>query len=80
MLPEPLIPGGFNRFQTVILNLYNHTTTWKFNPCSYAFLVDQDAYDFKVSDLADPRFVVGVSVVFEWAIGETAHAKNLGRT
>lgn len=65
------IPKGLKRFQTGIANLNNHTKTWSFNPCSYAFLVDQDRYTFEVSDLSDSKFlskIINTPVVFDWAI------------
>ncbi|KAA0064680.1 wall-associated receptor kinase 2-like [Cucumis melo var. makuwa] len=68
------VPRGLKRFQSAIGNLNNHTKTWQYNPCSYAFLVDQDRYTFRVSDLADPNFIStiqSVPVVLDWVVGST---------
>ncbi|XP_057975615.1 wall-associated receptor kinase 2-like [Malania oleifera] len=69
---QTAVPRGLRRFKTAIGNLNNHTRTWQFNPCSYAFLVEQERYSFEVSDLSDPGFlsrIRNVPVVLDWAIG-----------
>lgn len=68
---QTLIPRGLKTFKTVIASLNNHTNTWKFNPCSYAFLVDQHRYTFKLSHLAAQLDNTStVSVVLDWGIGD----------
>ncbi|RWR72776.1 putative wall-associated receptor kinase-like protein 16 [Cinnamomum micranthum f. kanehirae] len=70
---ETPIPKGLKKFKAMIGNLNNHTKTWAFNPCSYAFLADYEQFKFQVSDLSDPDFLVKtrlVPVVLDWAIGE----------
>ncbi|XP_043692936.1 wall-associated receptor kinase 2-like [Telopea speciosissima] len=68
------IPKGFKRFDITVGSYKRHTEVLDFNPCSYAFLVDVNWYNFSVSDLlnfsintdesGDPR----VPVVLDWAI------------
>lgn len=69
---QTAVPRGLKRFQSNIGNLNNHTLTWQYNPCSYAFLVDQDRYTFETSDLADPNFlstITSLPVVLDWVVG-----------
>ncbi|KAJ0979498.1 hypothetical protein J5N97_014972 [Dioscorea zingiberensis] len=65
------IPKGLKRIDTVIRSLRNHTTTWAFSPCSFAFLVDQDQYVFQASDLISFFNRSRVPVVLDWAIGNS---------
>ena len=43
------------------------SSLWKFNPCNYAFLVEEGAYNFSVRDLQDFR-TKKTPVVLNWAI------------
>ncbi|XP_058110511.1 wall-associated receptor kinase 2-like [Magnolia sinica] len=65
------IPKAFKRFEVELGSYYNHTNVSTFNPCSYAFLVDQNAFSFKASDLEGIKFwnrSKTVPVVVHWAI------------
>ncbi|KAK1265188.1 Wall-associated receptor kinase 2 [Acorus gramineus] len=48
------IPRGVRYFEVELGSYYNHSSVLQFNPCSYAFLVDQNWFRF---------------VVLDWAIG-----------
>ncbi|KDP32895.1 hypothetical protein JCGZ_12187 [Jatropha curcas] len=50
-------------------SFYNHTYVLDFNPCSYAFVVEESAYNFSTLDLGDLRDVVKFPVLLDWAIG-----------
>ncbi|XP_043714842.1 wall-associated receptor kinase 3-like [Telopea speciosissima] len=64
------IPLNLKRFSVILGSLYNHTRIWRSNPCSYAFLADQDWFDFKFSDLSADNFANStIPVVLDWAIG-----------
>ena len=63
------IPRGLQRFGTIVAALRNHTTTFNFSPCSFAFLIDQDSFNFKLTDLFDFARKTTVPVILDWAIG-----------
>uniref|UniRef100_A0A803KWP0 Uncharacterized protein n=1 Tax=Chenopodium quinoa TaxID=63459 RepID=A0A803KWP0_CHEQI len=66
------IPKGLKAFYISAVSLSNHTNV-SFNPCSYAFLAEQDKFSFNVSDLSDLTFVErtldNVPVVLQWVVG-----------
>uniref|UniRef100_A0A2N9IFE0 EGF-like domain-containing protein n=1 Tax=Fagus sylvatica TaxID=28930 RepID=A0A2N9IFE0_FAGSY len=46
-------------------------SVWDFNPCSYAFVVEEGAYNFSKQDLRDFRNrTIETPVVLNWAIGD----------
>ncbi|RWW19450.1 hypothetical protein GW17_00016498 [Ensete ventricosum] len=47
------IPKGLKSIYTILRSLKNHSTTWTFSPCSYAFLVDRETFVFNLTDLDD---------------------------
>ncbi|KAK3000708.1 hypothetical protein RJ639_022420 [Escallonia herrerae] len=68
------IPKGLQSFYTEIRSLNNHTEVWSFDPCGYAFLGEQERFNFRgAPDLSDPDFMSGttetVPVVLDWVIG-----------
>ncbi|XP_042486067.1 putative wall-associated receptor kinase-like 16 [Macadamia integrifolia] len=68
------IPKGFKNYIIKLYSFYNHTRVFDFNPCSYAFLVDMNWFNFTVSDLlnfssnVDDEGFSRVPVVYDWAI------------
>ncbi|XP_043690762.1 wall-associated receptor kinase 2-like [Telopea speciosissima] len=68
------IPKGFGEYLISIDSFANHTEIVDFNPCSYAFLVDKNWFNFTVSDLLDftkkieRTGYVRVPVVLDWAV------------
>lgn len=71
------IPRGLRTLNIDLGSYHNHTKSWKFNPCSYAFLAHQDWFQFRVSDLwnfsnNNPlsfENVTSAPVVLEWVSG-----------
>ncbi|XP_057486998.1 putative wall-associated receptor kinase-like 16 [Actinidia eriantha] len=68
------IPKGLKNFYSLLSTLANHTKVWSFDPCSYAFVGDQDIFKFRgASDFSDPGFMNRtmdtVPVVLDWVIG-----------
>ncbi|XP_010277596.1 PREDICTED: wall-associated receptor kinase 5-like [Nelumbo nucifera] len=67
------IPKGFKYFDVVLSSAFNHTQVSIFNPCSYAFLVDSEWFNFSVPDIMgymDFYNINGgmVPIVLDWAI------------
>ncbi|OVA10619.1 Protein kinase domain [Macleaya cordata] len=72
---QTTIQKGIKKFIAMVGSYDEHTSIWSFDPCSYAFLGEQNQYVFTVSDLqldpADFSSKIGkdVPVVLDWAIG-----------
>ncbi|CAI9782375.1 unnamed protein product [Fraxinus pennsylvanica] len=67
------IPKGLKTFASALGSLNNHTRVWPFDPCGYAFVGDQDVFQFRTSDFTDQSFqnrtIENVPIVIDWAIG-----------
>ncbi|KAJ4963603.1 hypothetical protein NE237_023542 [Protea cynaroides] len=64
------IPFNLKRFNSTLWSIYNHTKVWKSNPCSYAFLADENWFNFTLADLLAESFVSStIPIVMDWAIG-----------
>lgn len=72
---QTAIPKGLKRFDTNLQNFSNHSRTWSFSPCSYAFLIDAEEYEFKISDFYSFHERQGVPVVLDWAVGNQTCAE-----
>ncbi|XXG50320.1 hypothetical protein AAC387_Pa02g4354 [Persea americana] len=54
---QSVIAADLKVFGVKIDSFNNHEDVWRFNPCSYAFFVDQDFnLNFSVSDLSNTNF------------------------
>ncbi|PON87188.1 Thrombomodulin [Trema orientale] len=62
------IPSGLKNFTVWLSSYYNHSFVWKFNPCSYAFVVDESK--FKFSSFHELRTVETLPLVLDWSIGD----------
>ncbi|KAL4596063.1 hypothetical protein ACB092_12G137300 [Castanea dentata] len=47
----------------------NHTRVWDFNPCSYAFIVRADKFNFSSDYLISLQYNRAFPMVLDWAIG-----------
>ncbi|KAJ0093289.1 hypothetical protein Patl1_25765 [Pistacia atlantica] len=47
------IPKGVTAANLTLNSYYNHTEVWKFNPCSYAFIVEENQFNFSSTSLRD---------------------------
>ncbi|KAL0309988.1 UNVERIFIED_CONTAM: Wall-associated receptor kinase [Sesamum radiatum] len=68
------LPKGLKFYLTDLSSLRNHTGVSSFDPCSYAFLGEEQRFVFGgASDLSDPNFMqrvlTTVPIVLDWAIG-----------
>ncbi|KAI3953295.1 hypothetical protein MKX01_042290 [Papaver californicum] len=72
---QSTIPKGLKRFQASLLvrQPENISDISSFNPCSYAFIGEQDRYTFSASNILDGNIFASkgkdVPVVLDWAIG-----------
>ncbi|RWR74595.1 putative wall-associated receptor kinase-like protein 16 [Cinnamomum micranthum f. kanehirae] len=66
------IPPGLTSLGVEINSSSNHESVSRLNPCSYAFIIDQDDFNFSLSDLfrtSTSSLYNEVPVVFDWVIG-----------
>ncbi|WOL15941.1 wall-associated receptor kinase-like 16 [Canna indica] len=70
---QTTLPKGLTSVVTGFAIGLNNTVVWDFNPCSYAFVVEQDWYNFTSADLMfghlNSTNQKGVPTVLDWAIG-----------
>ncbi|XP_019090745.1 PREDICTED: wall-associated receptor kinase 5-like isoform X1 [Camelina sativa] len=76
------IPLDSNRLQTGPDRFENMTSVHEFNPCTYAFLVEDGMFNFSsTEDLKNLRGVKQFPVVLDWSIGsqtcEQAGSRNI---
>ncbi|XP_030480968.1 putative wall-associated receptor kinase-like 16 [Cannabis sativa] len=64
---ETPITSGLKNFTVWLSSFYNHTYVWDFNPCSYAFVVDESK--FKFSSFEALRNTEKQPLVLDWSIG-----------
>lgn len=63
------IPKGVWDFSVEVGSFYNHQYVPEYNPCSFAFVVEETKYNFSTLDLADLRKVENFPVLLDWTIG-----------
>ncbi|XP_071916967.1 wall-associated receptor kinase 2-like [Coffea arabica] len=64
------IPPGAWNINVSLTSLNNHTKVWDFNPCSYAFVVEEKAFNFSASNLTNLSNDLSLPVVVDWTIEE----------
>ncbi|GMP46724.1 hypothetical protein CsSME_00014773 [Camellia sinensis var. sinensis] len=69
------IPKGVKSFEIGVSSYDKHTFVWGFNPCSYAFVAEETAYNFSSLDLKDMQGRKKVPVVLDWAVGNQTCAE-----
>ncbi|CAI9782369.1 unnamed protein product [Fraxinus pennsylvanica] len=74
------VPTGLKFYLTVLSSLNNHTRVSSFDPCSYAFVGEQERFIFRgAKDLSDPNFMertrATVPIVLDWVIGNLTCAQ-----
>ncbi|MBA0851494.1 hypothetical protein Goshw_020794 [Gossypium schwendimanii] len=66
---QTMIPIEMQNFGAAVGGLNNHSTVNSFNPCSFAFLVEEEFYNFSIADLIDMRNKQDMPVVLDWSVG-----------
>lgn len=53
---QTLLPNCITHFNISVTTYFNHSSVWDFNPCSYAFVVEEDNYtsSSRVREIFDP--------------------------
>ena len=75
---EIAIPFGLNNMWLDVGSFHNHTSVWVFNPCGFAFIVEQSQFNFSSNYLTNIPDKT-LPVVLDWSIeNETCEeaAKN----
>ncbi|CAI9114849.1 OLC1v1015658C1 [Oldenlandia corymbosa var. corymbosa] len=62
------IPSGANQINVSLGSYSNHSLVSSFNPCSYAFVVATDAFQFTASNLTNLDYNIALPVVVDWMI------------
>ncbi|XP_022753531.1 putative wall-associated receptor kinase-like 16 [Durio zibethinus] len=67
---QAAIPRGVRDYQISLASYFNHSKVLSFNPCSYAFVAEDGAYNFSVSDLDNYSAMTrGFPMILDWTIG-----------
>ncbi|KAK2631918.1 hypothetical protein EUGRSUZ_L02269 [Eucalyptus grandis] len=69
------IPEKTLNYTASVGSFNNHSNVWSFNPCSYAFIVEDKSFNFSREDLNGMRNRTVVPSVLDWAVwNETCDA------
>ena len=63
------IPGGLKNFTLEAHSFNNHTNVSYFNPCSFAFIIREDKFNFSSYYLSSLKNNATLPMVLDWAIG-----------
>ena len=63
------IPEGLTEIDFAAYSFNNHSDVWSFNPCSFAFIIQKDKFDFSSAYLTSLQNNRTFPMVFDWAIG-----------
>ncbi|XP_050254640.1 wall-associated receptor kinase 2-like [Quercus robur] len=63
------IPRDLTDISFQAYSFKNHTQVWKFNPCSFAFIIKEDKFNFSSDYLISLRNNETLPMVLDWAIG-----------
>ncbi|CBI18947.3 unnamed protein product, partial [Vitis vinifera] len=67
---ETSIPEGTTNFTVKLSSYNNHRSVWAFNPCSYAFVVEETHFKFSSNQFRDLNNTENLPVVLDWRIGK----------
>ena len=74
------IPEGLTGIDFAAYSFNKHKDVWSFNPCSFAFIIQKDKFNFSSAYLTSLQNNISFPMVLDWAIGnETCKvARNKG--
>ena len=64
------IPEGLSAINLTMGSFYNYSGIWKFDPCGYAFVVEESYFNFSSNHLQDLKTEEMMPIVFDWAFGD----------
>ena len=64
------IPEGLSAINLTIDSFYNYSKIWDYDPCGYAFVVEESHFNFSTNLLKDLKTVRQMPLVFDWAFGQ----------
>ncbi|BBH01191.1 cell wall-associated kinase [Prunus dulcis] len=64
------IPSGLKNCTVQLSSYYNHTFIMDFNPCSYAFIVEQGQFKFNSTSFQQLNSISQIPMVINWEIGD----------
>ncbi|WKA11319.1 hypothetical protein VitviT2T_028829 [Vitis vinifera] len=62
------IPDGLSAIDLTLGSFNNYSEIWEFNPCGYAFIVEESNFNFSSNDLRDLKSKTELPMVFDWAL------------
>lgn len=74
------IPSGFNNISVSLNSYHNHTYVYGFNPCSYAFVVEERMFNFSKASFRELNNTEMVPMVLNWAIGNNETCDEAQKT
>ncbi|POO01015.1 Wall-associated receptor kinase [Trema orientale] len=77
---ETSIPRGLINRTVTLSSYYNHSYVLDFNPCSYAFTVERNGFNFNKTTFEDLKTIDQLPIIIDWSIGNLScdEAKKLG--
>ena len=63
------IPEGLKDINFAAYSFKNHSDVWSFNPCSFAFIIQKDKFNFSSAYLTSLQNNETVPMVLDWAVG-----------
>ena len=60
------IPQGLSAINLTVKSFYNYSGIWEFNPCGYAFVVEESYFNFSPNHLKDLKTVKKMPMVVDW--------------
>ncbi|RVW95736.1 Wall-associated receptor kinase 2 [Vitis vinifera] len=64
------IPDELSDIRLTLGTFNNYSEIWEFNPCGYAFIVEESHFTFSSDDLKDLKGIEKLPMVFDWAFGK----------
>ncbi|KAB5568540.1 hypothetical protein DKX38_002333 [Salix brachista] len=66
---------GVDDFNIAVTSQKNHSSILDFSPCSYAFIIEKNKFNFSTSDLWELQNVDSLPMVVDWSIGKNSCAE-----
>ncbi|KAG5250813.1 wall-associated receptor kinase [Salix suchowensis] len=71
---------GVYYFDLTVTSQKNHSGILDFSPCSYAFIIEKNKFNFSKSDLWELQNVESLPIVVDWSIGNNSCAEVKANT